>query len=105
MADKYSELGREIYANIGGPNNVKSMYHCMTRLRIKIRDNSKVDIQGLKDIDGVLGVVNADTLEIVLGSGVNAKVAQDMVSQVGMKIAEIWPKALRHHVCFNCALC
>ena len=23
----------------------------------------------------------------------------------GMKIAEIWPKALRHHVCFNCALC
>ena len=26
MADKYSELGREIYANIGGPNNVKSMY-------------------------------------------------------------------------------
>lgn len=91
MADKYSELGREIYANIGGPNNVKSMYHCMTRLRIKIRDNSKVDIQGLKDIDGVLGVVNADTLEIVLGSGVNAKVAQDMVSQVGVKENEEFP--------------
>lgn len=91
MADKYSELGREIYANIGGPNNVKSMYNCMTRLRIKIRDNSKVDIQGLKDIDGVLGVVNADTLEIVLGSGVNAKVAQDMVSQVGVKENEEFP--------------
>ena len=63
----------------------------MTRLRIKIRDNSKVDIQGLKDIDGVLGVVNADTLEIVLGSGVNAKVAQDMVSQVGVKENEEFP--------------
>lgn len=85
MADKYSTLGREIYANIGGPNNVESMYHCMTRLRIKIRDNSKVDIAGLKNIDGVLGVVDADTLEIVLGSGVNAKVAQDMVSQVELK--------------------
>ncbi|WP_328798057.1 glucose PTS transporter subunit IIA [Lactobacillus helveticus] len=91
MADKYSTLGREIYANIGGPNNVESMYHCMTRLRIKIRDNSKVDIAGLKNIDGVLGVVDADTLEIVLGSGVNAKVAQDMVSQVGVKEDEEFP--------------
>lgn len=61
MADKYFKLGREIYAHIGGPNNVKSLYHCMTRLRIKIRDNSKVDLQGLKDIDGVLGVVDADS--------------------------------------------
>lgn len=67
------------------------MYHCMTRLRIKIRDNSKVDIAGLKNIDGVLGVVDADTLEIVLGSGVNAKVAQDMVSQVGVKEDEEFP--------------
>ena len=91
MADKYSTLGREIYANIGGPNNVESMYHCMTRLRIKIRDNSKVDIAGLKNIDGVLGVVDADTLGIVLGSGVNAKVAQDMVSQVGVKENEEFP--------------
>ena len=91
MADKYSTLGREIYANIGGPNNVESMYHCMTRLRIKIRDNSKVDIAGLKNIDGVLGVVDADNLEIVLGSGVNAKVAQDMVSQVGVKENEEFP--------------
>ncbi|AZA20920.1 MAG: PTS beta-glucoside transporter subunit EIIBCA [Lactobacillus helveticus] len=76
---------------MGGPNNVESMYHCMTRLRIKIRDNSKVDIAGLKNIDGVLGVVDADTLEIVLGSGVNAKVAQDMVSQVGVKEDEEFP--------------
>lgn len=91
MADKYSTLGREIYANIGGPDNVESIYHCMTRLRIKIRDNSKVDIAGLKNIDGVLGVVDADTLEIVLGSGVNAKVAQDMVSQVGVKENEEFP--------------
>lgn len=91
MADKYSTLGREIYANIGGTNNVESMYHCMTRLRIKIRDNSKVDIAGLKNIDGVLGIVDADTLEIVLGSGVNAKVAQDMVSQVGVKENEEFP--------------
>lgn len=91
MADKYSTLGREIYANIGGPSNVESMYHCMTRLRIKIRDNSKVNITGLKNIDGVLGVVDADTLEIVLGSGVNAKVAQDMVSRVGVKENEEFP--------------
>ncbi|WEV70632.1 glucose PTS transporter subunit IIA [Lactobacillus sp. ESL0785] len=90
-SDKYAEMGKEIYAHIGGMTNVETLYHCMTRLRISIRDNSKVDIDGLKKIDGVLGVVESETLEIVLGPGVNTKVAQSMVDAAGVKENDIFP--------------
>ncbi|RVU70784.1 MULTISPECIES: PTS transporter subunit EIIC [Lactobacillus] len=91
MADKYSKMGQEIFANIGGPENVQSMYHCMTRLRINIRDKAKINEAGLKKIDGVLGVVNGDSLEVVVGPGVNTKVAQAMVDSVGVKENEEFP--------------
>ena len=50
---KYQRLSDEIYVQIGGIDNVESLIHCMTRLRIKIRDVSKVNIAALKKIDGV----------------------------------------------------
>ena len=89
--DKYQRLSDEIYAQIGGIDNVESIIHCMTRLRIKIRDMSKVNITALKKIDGVLGVVEADTLEIVLGPGVNNKVAKIMNEKAGVKEGENLP--------------
>ncbi|WEV39536.1 glucose PTS transporter subunit IIA [Lactobacillus sp. ESL0681] len=91
-ADKYSTMGEEIYAQIGGVANVKSLYHCMTRIRIAIRDNDQVNLAGLKQIDGVLGVVEGDTLEIVLGPGVNTKVAASMVAKAGVKENDPFPE-------------
>ena len=88
---KYQRLSDEIYAQIGGIDNVESLIHCMTRLRIKIRDMSKVNIAALKKIDGVLGVVEADTLEVVLGPGVNTKVAKIMNDEAGVKEGESFP--------------
>ncbi|MBA1394894.1 permease, partial [Lactobacillus sp. XV13L] len=55
--DKYAKMGQEIYDHIGGMSNVESLYHCMTRIRIAIRDEDKVDVAGLKAVNGVLGVV------------------------------------------------
>lgn len=89
--DKYAEMGRAIYDQIGGMSNVQSLYHCMTRLRIVIRDNDKVNLTGLKKIDGVLGVVQGNPLEIVVGPGVNIKVAQRMVEKAGVKENEPFP--------------
>lgn len=88
---KYQRLSDEIYVQIGGIDNVESLIHCMTRLRIKIRDVSKVNIAALKKIDGVLGVVEADTLEVVLGPGVNTKVAKIMNDEAGVKEGESFP--------------
>lgn len=89
--DKYTKLGDKIYAHIGGMENVQSLYHCMTRIRIKIKDNDKVDVDGLKKIDGVLGVVEGDTLEVVVGPGVNTKVAAYMVDLAGVKENDEFP--------------
>lgn len=89
--NKDKVLGDKIYAKIGGISNVKKLIHCMTRLRITIKDPSKVDIDGLKQIDGVLGVVQAETLEVVLGPGVNAKVAAEMNAEAGVKEGGVFP--------------
>lgn len=89
--DKYTDLGQKIYDQIGGIENVKSLYHCMTRVRISIRDRNKVNLAGLKKIDGVIGVVDGETLEIVLGPGVNTKVAQSMVDAAGVKENDPFP--------------
>lgn len=89
--DKHQVLADEIYAQIGGISNVKTLIHCMTRLRISIKDMSKVNVEGLKKINGVLGVVEAETLEIVLGPGINAKVATIMNEEAGVKEGETFP--------------
>lgn len=94
--DKYQILSDEIYQEIGGISNVESLIHCMTRLRIKIRDMSKVNMEKLKKISGVLGVVEADTLEIVLGPGVNTKVATIMNNEAGVKEGETFPETSSH---------
>ena len=60
----------------------------MTRVRMDIRDYDKVDIEGLKKIDGVMGVVEDDTLQVVVGPGTVNKVAQEMVDQAGVKLGE-----------------
>ena len=57
----------------------------MTRVRMTIRDDDQVDMTALKAIDGVLGVVEEDTLQVVVGPGIVNKVAQIMVDQVGVK--------------------
>lgn len=59
-----------------------------------IRDYDKVDMEKLKAIDGVLGVVQEDTLQVVVGPGLVNKVAQVMIDQVGVKLGEPFPKDL-----------
>lgn len=47
----------------------------MTRVRMTIADTSTVDMTALKAIDGVLGVVEDDTLQVIVGPGKSTKVA------------------------------
>ncbi|WP_424348685.1 PTS transporter subunit EIIC [Latilactobacillus sp. 5-91] len=91
---KEVRLAREIYAAVGGPENVAKLIHCMTRVRMTVRDDTKVDMTALKAIDGVLGIVEEDTLQVVVGPGIVNKVAQIMVDQVGVKLGEPFPDNL-----------
>lgn len=89
--DKVTRIAREIYENVGGPENVKKVIHCMTRVRMTIIDETKVDLTGLKAIKGVLGVIEDETLQVVIGPGTVNKVAQAMVDMVGVKLGEPFP--------------
>ncbi len=89
MADsKEIVLANNIYEQIGGQENVEKIIHCMTRVRISILDYSKVDIEKLKSINGVLGVIEDDSLQVVVGPGTVNKVAGEMVRQAGVKLGE-----------------
>ncbi|MBO0462497.1 PTS glucose transporter subunit IIA [Enterococcus sp. DIV1298c] len=86
-----AELAKQIYAGAGGMDNVDSVVHCMTRVRMKIIDESLVDVSELKAIPGVLGVVEDEQLQVIIGPGKVNKVAQEMVDQAGVKLGEKIP--------------
>lgn len=65
------KTAKEIYDILGGKENIISNAVCMTRLRVKTKN--EVDLEKLKKVDDILNVVNAETLQIILGPGkVNA---------------------------------
>lgn len=94
MSDKINQLAQEIYAHVGGMSNVNKVVHCMTRVRMGIIDDSLVDLEGLKKVNGVMGVVEDDTLQVVIGPGTVNKVAQKMVDMAGVKLGEPFPNNL-----------
>lgn len=85
-----NELAKAIFTGAGGMENVQSVVHCMTRVRMSVRDDSKVDQAQLKAIPGVLGVVDDEQLQVIIGPGKVNKVAKAMVDLAGVELgAEI----------------
>lgn len=52
----YVKTAEQIYQALGKSNNIESLSHCMTRLRIVLKDDSAIDDNQVKNIDGVIGV-------------------------------------------------
>ena len=68
------EIAQKIYAIVGPKDNIETVTHCMTRLRLHLVKDA--DLAELKAIPGVLGVnQNGDELQIVLGPGKVIRVA------------------------------
>ena len=59
MASKYDGLARIIIQNVGGKSNILSLTHCVTRLRFKLKDESKAQTDILKDTDGIVTVIQS----------------------------------------------
>lgn len=59
MASKYDGLARIIIQNVGGKDNITSITHCITRLRFKLKDESKANTDILKDTDGIVTVIQS----------------------------------------------
>ena len=52
----------EVVEKVGGVENINSLFHCVTRLRFKLKDSSKADREAINDIQGVLSVVEGNGL-------------------------------------------
>ncbi|WP_434578598.1 beta-glucoside-specific PTS transporter subunit IIABC [Thermoanaerobacterium thermosaccharolyticum] len=68
---KYEKLAKDIIKNVGGKENVISLTHCVTRLRFKLKDESKANTEALKKMDGIVTVVNSGgQYQVVIGNHV-----------------------------------
>ncbi|MEU4493165.1 PTS transporter subunit EIIC [Streptomyces sp. NPDC023998] len=73
----HAATAAEILPLVGGAANISSVAHCMTRLRLGLHDRSLVQHEALKALPAVMGVVEDDTYQIVLGPGTVARVAPE----------------------------
>lgn len=87
---KEAELAQKILPLIGGKENLVTVAHCMTRLRLTLLDKSKTDQASLRNVSGVLGIVEtADQLQIILGPGIVTAVANEMKNLTPFKLGEV----------------
>lgn len=68
---KYEQLAKDIIANVGGKENVNSVVHCITRLRFKLKDESKAQTDIIKNMEGVVTVMKSGgQYQVVIGNHV-----------------------------------
>ncbi|AYV73422.1 beta-glucoside-specific PTS transporter subunit IIABC [Bacillus sp. PK3-056] len=80
---KYEQLAKDIIQNVGGKENVKSVTHCITRLRFKLKDESKANTEVLKDMDEIVTVIKSGgQYQVVIGNHV-PDVYKDVVAAGG----------------------
>lgn len=72
MAKKdYKKLSDDIIAVVGGVGNILSASHCMTRLRLNLRDDAKLNAEEAKKIPGVINLVQQNgEQQFVIGQDV-----------------------------------
>ncbi|MEU9351437.1 PTS transporter subunit EIIC [Streptomyces griseoloalbus] len=85
--NKHHATAAAILPLVGGAENVTSVAHCMTRLRLGLRDRSLVRDEQLRALPAVLGVVEDDTYQIVLGPGTVARVTPEFEALVAAENA------------------
>ncbi|MCL1949987.1 MAG: beta-glucoside-specific PTS transporter subunit IIABC [Turicibacter sp.] len=68
---KYEQLAKNILEGVGGKENVVGLTHCITRLRFKLKDESAAQTQEIKNMDGVVTVMQAGgQYQVVIGNHV-----------------------------------
>ncbi len=82
--DKYNKIAREIIALIG-EDNIISVTHCATRLRVMVKDRDLIDDKKMEKVDEVKGVFfTSGQYQIILGTGIVNKVYAK-VENIGVK--------------------
>lgn len=77
---------QQLLKAVGGKDNVTSVMHCATRLRLSLKDASLLDVEAIKEADGVAGYFEkSGQHQIILGTGYVNKVCKEFQSLSGIK--------------------
>ena len=89
MAKKdYSALADAIIEKVGGKANISFATHCMTRLRLNLKDRALANVDEIKNIPGLLGAQwSGDQFQIIVGQDV-PKLYAEVCSKTGMAVQE-----------------
>ncbi|GGB11110.1 PTS sugar transporter subunit IIA [Macrococcus hajekii] len=75
MAKTDQQIAREVIDAIGGQDNVSSIAHCATRLRIMVHDKEQIDQEKVEEIEKVKGAFfNSGQYQIIFGTGTVNKI-------------------------------
>lgn len=67
----YDQLAKDILSRVGGRENVNSVFHCVTRLRFKLKNESVAKTEELKNLPGVITVMQSGgQYQVVIGNEV-----------------------------------
>ena len=85
---KYAALATAIVTNVGGPGNINSVIHCITRLRFYLKDEHRAQDAVIANLDGVIDVAKAGgQYQVVIGPAVN-EVYDAVMAQLGPAFAD-----------------
>lgn len=80
------ELARQVVDLVGGPSNIESISHCMTRLRFKLRDDAKAQTEQIEKLPGVIQVIDANgQYQVIVGINVIEDVYDAAVEVSGVE--------------------
>lgn len=83
----YAKIASQVIEHVGGKQNIKSVQHCATRLRLQLKNNDLRNEEAVSDIEGVKGVfLTQSQFQIIFGSGLVNLVCDEVQKQLGMAV-------------------
>ena len=78
----YKQIAKEVIEALGGRENVNSVAHCATRLRVMVKDENKINKEKAENIEKVQGAFfNSGQYQMIFGTGTVNKIYDEVVAQ------------------------
>ena len=76
-----TEIAKKVIEALGGRENVNSVAHCATRLRVMVKDEEKIDKDTVENLEKVQGAFfNSGQYQIIFGTGTVNKIYEEVVA-------------------------
>ena len=75
------DIAKKVIEALGGRENVNSVAHCATRLRVMVKDEGKINKEVIENLDKVQGAFfNSGQYQIIFGTGTVNKMYDEVVA-------------------------